>query len=358
MYKTIDIGINGAAGRIGKLNANEFFILHDEDVNTSDENRVIVRAINDLASIDEIVESYQKKDQTHGYLGWRVEKLDDTTLSINGNKVAVFGERDPAKIPWKDYGVKVVSECSGAFKDRQGVEGHLKAGAERVVISAPIDNVDGTFAMAVNHEKFDLEKHYIISNASCTTKALAVPLKSLMDYGIEIHGVLMDTAHAATNTQRALQFGSEYGVLNEIQTAKTGAASATAKLIPLLEGKMDGYALRVPTSDGSFANIFFNAEGYLLDSEKINRILEAASKNPKTLGRLEYFIDKEASSTDIIGRTASSIIIASKTRAKLLPFYSPTGKPLALCGLCSGYDNERGPARDQAMLVRYIAQRL
>ena len=149
-----------------------------------------------------------------------------------------------------------------------------------------------------------IKEGVIIANASCTTKALAVPLKVLMSSGIEIYAVLMDTTHAATNSQRVLQFFDEYGALNEIQTAKTGAAIATSELIPALERKMDGYALRVPTTDGSFANIYFVAAGEDISVGNLNRILKTASEDPSLLGRLDYFAGEEASSTDIIGNTA------------------------------------------------------
>lgn len=349
------IGINGAAGRIGKLNLYQLLQLETEDIEAGHKPRAVVRAINDLAPTDAIINSYRKRDQTHGNLGFRVEKLSEDRIEINGNKVMVFHKRNPAEIPWSEYGVRIVSECSGAFKDRESAQTHLQGGAERVVISMPAKGVDGTFAMAVNHESYNPQEHYVISNASCTTKALAVPLKALMDNGIKMYAVLMDTTHAATNSQRVLQFFDEYGALNEIQTAKTGAAIATSELIPALERKMDGYALRVPTTDGSFANIYFVAAGEDISVGNLNRILKTASEDPSLLGRLDYFAGEEASSTDIIGNTASSIIVASKTKVIHLPFSGENGMQLGLCGLCSGYDNELGPSRDLAMLLRYIA---
>ncbi|MBI2139093.1 hypothetical protein HYU13_05880 [Candidatus Woesearchaeota archaeon] len=233
------------------------------------------------------------------------------------------------------------------------------------MVSQPA-KVDITLAMGVNHElykPFDSignPYHVDIANASCTTKALATPIKALMNAGITFYAVLMDTAHAATNTQRVLQFADVYGVLDELQTAKTGAAIATAELIPVLEHLMDGYAIRAPVKDGSFANIFSVVSAD--DSEKItvtgiNKRLEEASRCPQTMGRLAYFRGMEAGTTDIVGNAASGIIVASKTKSIKLPFPDSNGRPTALIGICSGYDNELGPSRDLAMLVGDIARK-
>ncbi len=356
MVQEMRIGINGL-GRIGKLNLKELELLDAEDSSSGSENRVVVAAINDVLSTDEIVASFNHRDQTHGYIGLKAGKISEDAISLSGKKIAVFHEADPARIPWGDYGIAVVADCTGRATERAAAEKHLIGGANYVVVSAPGKGFDKTLAMAVNHYEFNPLEHHIISNASCTTKAVAVPLKALIDYGIEIHSVIMDTTHAATNSERTLQVGTKYGVLNEIITAKTGAAIATSELIPSLEGRMGGYALRVPTLDGSFANISFVAGGDSLEQSAINYILEEASCNPKTLGRLDYNTQPEVSSTDIIGNTASSVIVASQTRSNQLPFYiqGDSSKPVVHAAICSGYDNELGPSRDLAMLVRYVA---
>ncbi|MEE9525784.1 MAG: glyceraldehyde 3-phosphate dehydrogenase NAD-binding domain-containing protein [Candidatus Woesearchaeota archaeon] len=334
------IGINGIAGRIGKFTAYELVKLGE-----------VIGAVNDLASTDAIVKALHHVDGVHGKLEWGVAKVNDENLMINGHKVRVYHEADPANIEWgKD--VYAVAECTGRFIQKEDAEKHFNKSPklEDVVISAPGKGDIKMLVMGINHTDYE-KGDRVTSNASCTTKALAMPIKVLMDADIDIYGVLMDTTHAATNTSKPLDFMSEYGVLDNIISAKTGAAIATGKVIPSLEGKMDGFAMRVPTRDGSFANIYLVAEADNLSVEYLNGIFESAAENPDYCNRIQVFDGKEIASADIIGNISSSVIALSKTKSIALnPAHT-----FALVGIVSGYDNERGPAKDLALLTQYIA---
>ncbi len=339
------IAINGAAGRIGKFAAYELVQLGE-----------VIGAVNDLATTDAIVGSLSHKDGVHGTLDWKIEKVSDDVIKIDGNDVKVYHERDPANISWGND-IYAVDECTGLFIKKEDSERHFakNQGLETVVISAPGKGDMKMLVMGINHTDYE-KSDKVISNASCTTKALAMPMKVLLDAGIQIYGVLMDTTHAATNTSKPLDFMREYGVLDSINSAKTGAAIATGKVIEYLDGKMDGFAMRVPTRDGSFANVYFVAEAKDLSAEYVNNVFEkAAAANLKYLGRIDTFDGAEISSPDIIGNTASSIISLSKTKSLVLPLEGKdSANQLALVGIVSGYDNERGPSMDLAMLTQYV----
>lgn len=345
-------GINGISGRIGRLVAYELVKLG-----------VPIGAGNDLATTDEIVESLSHHDGVHGKFDWEVRKTGDNEIAINGKIIQITHERDPANIIWAREStddwmyVSAVAECAGLV-DKAVAEKHFASNAghlEDVIISAPGKGEMKTLVMGINHTDY-AKGDRVTSNASCTTKALAVPLKVLMDAGITIYGVLMDTTHAATNTQKPLDFMAKYGVLDVIGSAKTGAAVATGQVIPTLEGKMDGFAMRVPTRDGSFVNAYLVAEGPNLSKEYINEVFKAAVSNPAYLGRLDVHHGKEISSPEIIGNTASGVIALSKTKSMMLPFkwQVDENNQVALVGFVSGYDNERGPAKDLAMLMKYV----
>lgn len=347
------VGINGIAGRIGKFAAYELVQLGE-----------VIGAVNDLASTDNIIASLSHKDGVHGSLDWEVKKISDKMITINGDEVRVYHEKDPADISWGKE-VVAVDECTGFFIEREAAERHFigEGGLETVVISAPGKGDMNFYVMGVNHTDYQkgTEKDKIISNASCTTKALAVPMKVLVNAGFEVYGVLMDTTHAATNTSKPLDFMATYGALDTIQSAKTGAAIATGKVIPILDGLMDGFAMRVPTRDGSFANIYLVAEAKGLSANNtevvayINSLFENAVLDPRYVGRIDVHGGGEISSPDIIGNTASSVVSLSKTKVLgiPLPAQKELGNGVALIGFVSGYDNERGPAMDLAMLTQY-----
>lgn len=340
------IGINGIAGRIGKFAAYELVQLGEQ-----------VTVVNDLASTDDIVESLSHRDSVHGSLDWVVKKVSDDKIAIDGKEVRVTHVADPAMIEWGET-VKAICECTGRAIKKEDSMKHYNNGPNlrTVLISAPGKGDMPTLVMGINHADYNGEK--VVSNASCTTKALAMPMKVLLDGGLGIYAVLMDTTHAATNTQKPLDFMSEYGALDTIQSAKTGAAIATGKVIPYLEGKMDGFAMRVPTRDGSFANAYFVAEGPDLSVQGLNHLLAQAESNSAYMQRIVAFNGAEIASPDIIGNTASSVIVLSKTKSILLPFPGNNATNLtALVGIVSGYDNERGPAKDLALLTQYVMRR-
>lgn len=350
------IFVNGACGRIGRAVTYEILQSKSPDL--------ALVALNDPEGIDKIERNYKRRDSTHGRLNWEVRKQGSDILLLNGNPIKVYAEKDLAKIPFAGEGIQIVEECSGFYSKEDAAVAFLQMadGIERVIMSYPAKgkqfaDLYATLVMGVNHETFNPEKHRCISNASCTTKALAAPLAVLEGAGITIDALLMDTVHAATNSQRLLDFGDDYAALNQISTYKTGAAIATGEVLPSLKGKMDGLSFRVPTADGSFANLYFVASvPGELTSELINGILRDHLKYPRYAGRLAVHEEKEAASADIIGRTENAIVIASKTRVFPLP-YKQEGRNTYLVGLVSGYDNEIGPPRDQALLTEYIAQR-
>ncbi len=354
----IKVGVNGAAGRIGKLNTFELFQIPEIDV----------VALNDPVGVKALVENYTTPDSTHGKLPWRVEYLNINTwweneILINGKKVKVFDKKDPKDIPWRNLGlcgVNIVAECSGYLTKDGAAKAHLGGSVERVIVSAPATG-EGlvTLVMGVNQGMFDPTKHVYISNASCTTKALALPIKVLMDRGIEVYALLMDTVHAATNTQRVLDFGDEPATLDNISLTKTGAAIATSEVIPILEGKLDGFAARVPTSDGSFANLYFVASSgwEVFNADLINEMFRNAFLREDYFGRISVLdMDKISSKKYVVGRPESALVVTNRTRVLPLPF-GPKGENAYLIGIVSGYDNERGPARDLALLTKYVGEK-
>ncbi|MBU5678889.1 MAG: glyceraldehyde 3-phosphate dehydrogenase NAD-binding domain-containing protein [Candidatus Aenigmatarchaeota archaeon] len=343
--------INGAGGRIGRMVTYEITRILDEEW---------IGGINDPIGIDRLVESLYEKDFVHGKYDWQIDKIDNHTIKINEHKIPVFSEKDVLKIPLKDLDIYCVEECSGFYGDPKGVKSPAKEqclarpfignGAKRVILSYPADSADITLIAGVNLDEYDPEKHYIISNASCTTKALASPLQLLMDCGIHIRALLMDTVHAATNSQRILES------LNQIWTHTTGAAKATGLVIKSLKGKMDGLSYRVPTVDGSFANIYFIGEfDGELDESKINNMFLEHYKDERYMGRIGI-IDKKDVGTlnDVVGRRENGIVILSKTRVFPLPYVGERGKSYFV-QIVSAYDNEAAPPVDQVIVTKYIA---
>lgn len=347
----VNVGVNGAGGRIGKFLVKALL-----------EEGIDVVAFNDLVSARKLVDNYNTADSTHGSLDFYARYLSDKEIEINGRTVAFYSERDASRIPWREHGVKIVEECSGFYTEGVGnadARLHLSDSVERVIVSAPARG-EGlkTLVMGVNHEEFSHKRHSYISNASCTTKALAGPLKILLDAGIEIYSLLMDTVHSATNSQRVLDFCDEPSTLDNIVLAKTGEAIATGEVIPSLKGAMDGFAARVPTSDGSFANLYFvgSHDGYFT-AEDINKLFLKSVSREEYCGRVGYLEDSMVSSKrNIVGRDENGIVIGSRTRVMELPF-KDGNRHVYLIGLVSGYDNELGPRKDQTLLTKYIAEK-
>ena len=275
--------------------------------------------------------------------------------------------KDPGDIDWGNE-VRAVAECTGLFTDRDGAGRHFAyrqdsirsfappANLKAVIVSAP-GKCMPSYAMGVNHEDYKASER-VISNASCTTKAIAVPLRALIENGFVIYDVKMNTVHAATNTQKPLDFMDTYGALDTIGSAKTGAAIATAELLPILEGRLKGIAYRVPTRDGSIAHVNVIADAPYNSAEQVNEVFERAAQDPRYCQRICMFGGKEIASPDIIGNAASSIIAAKKTELDILP-YTPLARSTNAVSLTfvSGYDNERGPAKDLALLTQHVLDR-
>ena len=330
---TVKVGINGF-GRIGRL----FFRAAYKDP------ALTIVAVNDITDAKTLAHLL-KYDSVHGRFGEEVEARGDA-LVVAGKEVKVFAAKDPSELPWKKLGVQVVIESTGKFTDREGAGKHIKAGAERVVISAPAKDPDATFVMGVNEKTFDPAKHRIISNASCTTNCLAPVAKVLLDaFGIE-RG-LMTTIHAYTNDQRILDLPhkdlrrARAAALSMIPTT-TGAAKAVALVIPELKGKLDGMAIRVPTSNVSVVDLTV-VLSKPVTVEQVNEAVKKAAEGPLK-GILRY-VDEPLVSVDFNHTPYSSEFDALSTKV----IEGNMVKVLAW------YDNEWGYSCRTVDLAKHVA---
>jgi glyceraldehyde 3-phosphate dehydrogenase len=310
----VPVGINGF-GRIGRL---AFRGMADKDIQ--------VVGINDVVE-PRILAHLLKWDSVHGRFPGTVSAEKDALL-VNGKRIPVSAERDPAKIPWKKWGARIAVESTGLFTAREKAKLHLDAGAERVIISAPAEDPDVTLVLGVNDAAYDPSKHRIVSNASCTTNCLAPVAKVLNDtFGIE-RG-LMVTIHAYTADQNLVDAPhkdlrrARAGALSMIPTS-TGAARAIGLVLPELKGKLDGYAMRVPTPDVSVVDLALQLKKPATDAA-INEAIRKAAEGPLE-GILQY-VDEPLVSADFIGNRHSSIFDAPSTKvlegnfAKVLAWY-------------------------------------
>jgi glyceraldehyde 3-phosphate dehydrogenase len=310
----VKVGINGF-GRIGRL---AFRAMRGKDIE--------VVGINDLFDASTLAHLL-KYDSVHRRYPGDVRAEKDA-LVVDGKRIPITAERDPAKLPWKERGARIVIESTGLFTKREGASKHLAAGAERVIISAPADDADVTLVLGVNERSYDPDKHRVVSNASCTTNCLAPVAKVLHErFGVEKG--LMVTIHAYTADQALVDAPhkdlrrARAGALSMIPTS-TGAARAIGLVLPELKGKLDGYAMRVPTPDVSVVDLSVELRSKT-DAEGLNGALkEAASGALK--GILEY-CDEPLVSVDFTGNTHSSIVDAKSTKvmggtfAKVLAWY-------------------------------------
>ncbi|MFC1940526.1 type I glyceraldehyde-3-phosphate dehydrogenase [Chloroflexota bacterium] len=334
---TTKIGINGF-GRIGRLALRA--------VNQYNSNQLEVVAVNDLADVKTNAHLL-RWDSTYGAYPGKVEATDDS-ISVDGKKINVLSERDPANIAWRDYGVDIVIESTGLFTDAAKAAAHLQGGAKKVLISAPARNEDITIVLGVNEDKYLPDKHNIISNASCTTNCVA-PVVKVLHQSFGVNKGLMTTIHAYTNDQRILDTfhkdlrRARTAAMNIIPTT-TGAARAVAEVIPELKGRIHGLAFRVPVPVVSVVD--FVAE---LDKdvtvEQVNQAFQTAAKGPMS-GILEY-CQEELVSMDFKGNPASSIVDAPST----MVIAGNMVKVLAW------YDNEWGYSCRLAGLAAYAADR-
>lgn len=303
-------------------------------------------AVNDLTDARTLAHLL-KYDSVHGRFGGTVE-VSDGGLVINGRPVRVLAEKDPAQLPWKDLGVEFVLESTGRFTDRDGAAKHLAAGARKVVISAPAKKEDLTIVFGVNHEKYDPASHHVISNASCTTNCLVPMVKVILDGFGFVRGY-MTTVHSYTNDQNILDLPhkdlrrARAAAMSIIPTT-TGAAKATALVIPELKGKIDGVALRVPTADVSVVELVCEVSRAVTVDE-VNGAFRAAAAGP--LKGVLAVSDEPLVSVDYIGNRSSSTVD--------LPSTAVTDGTLV--HVSSWYDNEMGYSARCVDLFRYMASR-
>jgi len=300
---TVKVGINGF-GRVGRQ------VL--KAIKENYRNVFDVVAVNDLFDARTNAHLF-KYDSNYGIYGGTVEVVENDIV-VDGDRIKVFAERDPAKLPWADLGVQIVIEASGVFTDAQKAVAHVNAGAKKVIITAPAKNEDITIVLGVNHDKYDPARHTIVSNASCTTNCLAPAAKVVFDnFGI-IRG-MMTTIHSYTNDQRILDMGhrdlrrARAGALNIIPTT-TGAARALALVIPELKGKFDGFSLRVPTPTVSVVD-FVAEMGKAATVAEVNGAFKAAAAGP--LQGILGYTDEPLVSMDFKGDTRSSIVDGPST---------------------------------------------
>jgi glyceraldehyde 3-phosphate dehydrogenase len=329
------IAINGF-GRIGRCVLRAI---------TGDDLDVV--AINDITDAPTLAHLL-KYDSVHGKFDGTVEAVEGG-LVVNGRKIKVTAEKDPGKLPWKDLGVELVVESTGLFTDGPKVKPHLDAGAKRVLISAPAKNVDGTFAMGVNHETYDPSKHFIVSNASCTTNCLA-PMAKVLDEVLGIEHGLMTTIHSVTNDQRILDLPHKdlrraRAAFESMIPTSTGAASAIGLVLPNLKGKLNGVAMRVPTKNVSVVDLVVRVKRDTTVDEVNAAMVRAATTAP-----LQGYLattDEPLVSTDFNGNPASSTVDLDLTDVM-------DGRMVKVVGW---YDNEWGYSNRVIDLLRYMVKR-
>lgn len=328
----IRVGINGF-GRIGR------------NVLRAGQNKEGLEfvAVNDLTDAQTLAHLL-KYDSVHGKFGARVEAKGDA-IKIDGKEVKVFALKDPGQLPWKDLKVDVVLESTGKFTDRAGGSKHMGAGAKKVVVSAPAKDPDLSMVLGVNEKDYDPSKHHILSMGSCTTNCLAPVAKILVDeFGVE-RG-LMTTIHAYTNDQVILDFPhrdlrrARSAAMSMIPTT-TGAATALSLVIPVLKGKMDGMAIRVPTPNVSVVDLVVELKKETT-AEEVNRILKSYAEG-KLKGILS-FCEEPLVSIDFNGNPHSSIVDGPSTKV--------IGGKMAK--IISWYDNEWGFSNRLCELFLYI----
>ncbi|HMR66072.1 MAG TPA: type I glyceraldehyde-3-phosphate dehydrogenase [Anaerolineae bacterium] len=334
------IGINGF-GRIGR---QVFKVIHD-----SFGDSLEVVAVNDIGDVATMAHLL-KYDSNYGKFDGTIKVIDNDDLEVDGKQLKILAERDPANIPWGDLGVEIVIESTGLFTSAEKAGAHLKAGAKKVIISAPAKGEDLTIVLGVNDDQYDPAKHHIVSNASCTTNCLAPAAKVVNDsFGI-IKG-LMTTIHAYTNDQRILDLPhsdlrrARAAAMSIIPTT-TGAAKAVALVIPDLKGKFDGYALRVPTSTVSVVDFVCQVEKSTTTEDLRAALKEGATNGP--MKNVMDYVEEPLVSIDFKGNPASSSVDAQ--------FCQVLGGNLVK--VVTWYDNEWGYSNRTADLAALMASKL
>ena len=334
---TIKIGINGF-GRIGR----NFF--RAAKTQGKDWDFVAVNDITDAKTLAHLL----KYDSVLGTFDGEVG-VDGDAIVVDGDRLRVLAERDPANLPWKELGAQIVIESTGLFTKREDADKHIAAGAEKVIISAPATGEDVTMILGVNDEAYDPSQHNVISNASCTTNSV-VPMAKVLDDAFGIEQGFMTTVHAYTNDQQILDLPhkdlrrARAAAVNIIPTS-TGAAKSTGVVLPHLKGKMDGMSLRVPVPDGSITDLVATLKREVTVDE-VNEAFRKASTEGPLAGKLVYATDPIVSS-DIVGSPASCTFDSLSTMA--------IGRTVKVLGW---YDNEWGYSNRLVDLVDLVASRL
>lgn len=339
------IAINGF-GRIGRVVARQLF------THPTLKNKLELVAVNDLSSPSDLAFSLQY-DSTHGKLPFAV-KSDAESITVGDHKFACLKVSNPSELPWAKLGVDLVLECTGRYVDKESASAHLKAGAKKVIISAPAKGVDLTVVMGVNHSKYNSSEHHILSNASCTTNCLA-PVVDTLHKAFGVKYGLMTTIHSYTSDQRILDNihkdprRARTAATNIIPTT-TGAATAVGEVIPELKGKLDGFSVRVPTPNVSLTDFVAELSREVTVDEVNNALVKASKENLKGVMDVSF---EPLVSTDYNGNPFSSIIDAQCTKV--------TGNQGSSKGsmvkVYSWYDNETGFSTRMLELAALIAEK-
>jgi len=333
---TTRVGINGF-GRIGRLTLRTISQYHRDELE--------VVAVNDLTDTATSAHLF-KWDTTYGCYPGRVA-VNDNTLAVDNQNIKVVAEKDPAAIPWKDLGADVVIESTGLFTDAAKAKAHFTGGAKKIIISAPAKNEDVTLVLGVNQDKYDPGKHHIISNASCTTNALA-PVAKVLNDNFGVQKAIMSTIHAYTNDQRLQDMFHKdlrraRAACENIVPTSTGAAYAIGLVLPELSGKMHGIAFRIPTATVSLVDLVAVLDRDVT-KEEINAAFKSAAEG--TLKGIMEYVTEELVSSDFKGNPFSTCFDAPSTMVM-------GGN---LIKVLSWYDNEWGYACRLADLASFVAK--
>lgn len=331
---TIKIAINGF-GRIGRM-------VFRKAINDPEVEVVAINASYPVETLAHLI----KYDTIHGNLQDKVE-TDGDTIIVNGKKTKVVADRNPSNLPWRELGIEVVIEATGKFKDHEGASKHIEAGAKKVVITAPGKNEDVTIVMGVNEDAYDYHNHNIVSNASCTTNCLA-PVAKLLDEKFGIEYGMMTTIHAYTNDQKNLDnphkdLRRARACAQSIIPTSTGAARAVAKVLPQLQGKLNGFALRVPTPNVSVVDLVVNLKKSVT-AEEVNQVFREASET--TMNGILGYTEEPLVSSDFNGSEVSTVVdglstmVMGEKQLKVLAWY----------------DNEWGYSCRVLDLAKYVAE--
>ncbi|MED9947363.1 MAG: type I glyceraldehyde-3-phosphate dehydrogenase [Peptacetobacter hiranonis] len=336
---SIKVGLNGF-GRIGRA------VLRLAQTEFGDDIEIV--ALNARANTETLVHLF-KYDSCYGKFNGEASVAGENVMEVNGKEIKIFRCNDPEDIPWGELGVDIVVESTGIFKDREKASKHIKAGAKKVIITAPGKNEDVTIVMGVNEEDYDPANHHIISNASCTTNCLA-PFAKVLDDKFGIEKGLMTTVHAYTNDQRILDkthkdLRRARAAGESIIPTTTGAAKAVSKVLPQLEGKLNGFALRVPTPTVSLVDLVCELKKPAT-VEEINATFKEASEGSMK-GILGYS-EEPLVSVDYKGDERSSIVDGLSTLSMGDKMFK----------ILSWYDNEWGYSARTVDLVKYVAKSL